>query len=652
MIRHAEKEDSAMRKDKTNFASGFSIAELLISMTIAMIIAAALVPVVGPKKLTRPLNRLNHGIAECYYDVNGVLHSYYADDSDNSDEDKLTIEGNSCLLRVPKAAFYQVIVVGAGGNALDADFDAFTYSLRFPNDDDAETLGLTGNIYFNNFQGDINSASRKNPLLPGYIRNTLDEWAENDWNRNENKTANGKLRSEPNELFASYRLTSPTGAAGASDCRAVFISNRENMCTCNENTYNTDRCKRYQGSTLFYVGNVAPPGVCYYFMHGKGQNSGSGISASVRLPINGWAGIDKEINSTHTLLRSIVSDAEYSIELGLAEPDNNSEPDSPKAISASNGSNALYNEDRTIFQEYVTGATQSRVISDYITGTRTIRASSVNSPKDRGIEPAANSRDINCTLNPTEATEGSVKLTSERPLKWIYTDIIFNGQYAQKGGYGEQRISVFETLPVRLNLIPAANNQQTSRITAVVNNNETEILSANSGRDGVIRQAERSIERSSHFISSIVDDSYADNANQFGAYTSKLRTATARVARNVSGEPISNDCIASDNCPGYAGQGIYPAIDIVSNGGNVNIPTRMKITNENNRSSYSRVFNTDWSAAQQAETCRDGTGIAQSRTILNYVDPETGNTVRYRKSFCSGQPGGNIGKPGAVIVVW
>ena len=109
------KEDSAMRKDK-NFAYGFTVAEILISLLITAIIAAAMVPVIGLKKIRNPMSRQFHGMAECYYepegspDANGdysnsqwKLKYFYATRGNNGTAETRTIEGDQryCTLQIP-----------------------------------------------------------------------------------------------------------------------------------------------------------------------------------------------------------------------------------------------------------------------------------------------------------------------------------------------------------------------------------------------------------------------------------------------------------------------------------------------------------------------------------------------------------------------
>ena len=105
-------------KNFINFASGFTIAELLISLLISAILAAAMVPVIGIKKIKNPIIKYNHGIAECYYNESGQLTYYYETNRKSERNGTQVINGSDhCSFLIPKAQYFQIFVIGAGSDS-------------------------------------------------------------------------------------------------------------------------------------------------------------------------------------------------------------------------------------------------------------------------------------------------------------------------------------------------------------------------------------------------------------------------------------------------------------------------------------------------------------------------------------------------------
>ena len=104
-----------MKNKIKRYKFGFTIAELLITMFIAMIVAAAMVPIVGPKKVKFPEFNKIHGIYECYWDENNILKEYYAD-TENVDGELNAIEGVSyCTFNPPAGAdYYEIYAISSG----------------------------------------------------------------------------------------------------------------------------------------------------------------------------------------------------------------------------------------------------------------------------------------------------------------------------------------------------------------------------------------------------------------------------------------------------------------------------------------------------------------------------------------------------------
>ena len=105
---------------------GFTIAELLISLFVVALIATAMVPIVGPKKIKSPNQKFSHGAYECYYDSEGNLKSFLVTDANKNGEHPEVAEGaDVCEFRPPMANFYVVDIYGAGGDGAGSKQDTY-----------------------------------------------------------------------------------------------------------------------------------------------------------------------------------------------------------------------------------------------------------------------------------------------------------------------------------------------------------------------------------------------------------------------------------------------------------------------------------------------------------------------------------------------
>ena len=217
--------------------AGFTIAELLISMLISAVLIAALVPVVGVKKVKRPADKLQHGIAECYYQ-GGSLRYYYQDNTNPDKNRDEVVDGDHCTFTVPASARYvQVFVIGHGGKA---EFNQASYIM----DNGAK---YEGDIHINElFQQHIDRANTQVQGLANMIRDSLNDWA----------SSSG--------LTAEFNVISPIGAGGPGMCHAQLLST-------------SDYCKQKCGTNDFPsdptcpgpLENLQPP----YYWSSKGAAS-------------------------------------------------------------------------------------------------------------------------------------------------------------------------------------------------------------------------------------------------------------------------------------------------------------------------------------------------------------------------------------------
>jgi len=180
--------------------SGFTIAELLISMLISAVLIAALVPVVGVKKVKYPAERLQHGIAECYYQGNSLRY-YYQDNTNPEKNRNEVVNSDHCTFTVPATARYvQVFVIGHGGKAVSSD--AF-YTMNLGNK-------YEGDIHVNGlFQQHIERANSQVRGLADIIRASLNDWA------------------NVSGLTGEFNVVSPIGAGGPGMCHAQILTTND-----------------------------------------------------------------------------------------------------------------------------------------------------------------------------------------------------------------------------------------------------------------------------------------------------------------------------------------------------------------------------------------------------------------------------------------
>ncbi len=165
------------RKSSKN---GFTIAELLISMLVVMVVLTALAPIIGPKKARIPVLLKKHGLVECYwvYDESGkkpfVQENHFLQ---NKSEAKLNVPdgANYCEFEPPAGVTnFTVYVIGAGsGDEIkDDDLRSLNYDIQLRPKTDFLRVGT--------FQNDIDAAAgtdKEFAFLPDYIRKAIDDWS-------------------------------------------------------------------------------------------------------------------------------------------------------------------------------------------------------------------------------------------------------------------------------------------------------------------------------------------------------------------------------------------------------------------------------------------------------------------------------------------
>lgn len=240
---------------------GFTLAEILITLVIVGFIGALGVPMLGQQKLNKPeVPKTNHGVLECYYDADGNLHQFRAD---NSDKDSMngtdTIVADFCTFAPPIANFYTIQVIGAGGaGGMYEDTNTPNYNITLVEGDSGSVSTGTA------FATDLASAP---------------QWVNEKWDAQWNNS---------NAKVPKYTVTSPLGAAGDTICVRALKTDLtgEQAATCAEKcTSITSECWESYKS-------------CITETIGKGGDGGDGAkyTVSVKLKNNYSVGMTTDTN--------------------------------------------------------------------------------------------------------------------------------------------------------------------------------------------------------------------------------------------------------------------------------------------------------------------------------------------------------------------
>lgn len=497
-----------MKKKLRSFLFGFTMAEILISITIAMIVATAMVPVLGTKKVKHPNNKIIHGYAACYYDINGRLRFEYRDNKTSNTSTAGQINGNHCTLQLPKSAYLNVIAIGAGGRSVPhSGWDNISISL--PN--------ATGWSDFNgvlrvdnNFQFDIDASESQDSALPGKIRMALQEWANRDPNYN--------------QLFAEYRnVKSPIGAGGTGKCKVMTASSGG----CGDPSPVTGGTGP-NGS--WYTQHTEPStnteSRCWWYQHGAGSNSGMGtMKSSVRFPIDDTSAISVETSTTRT--RVGVSSRRGNNYIELTSSGAGSPPtDMGSYYRNASGSGAAA-------QCYASN-------SSYCSGRTAVAE---NAGADGGNEYIYSK---SCTDKVVPAKPGSLSYAHNDPISWRYRRPYLNVTFIGAGEFGNEVSQVFQNLKGTLDLFPAlsSNSANSSRVLK----DGKLIVEARSGNDSGARISKNNVKINETFPQDILSAAVKDNREKF-KYITKLQAAGFQV-------PMLS-CLDNESCPGFAGRGRY-----------------------------------------------------------------------------------------------
>ena len=181
-------------------ARGFTLAEILITLTIVGFIGALGVPMLNPQKARKPVElKQNHGTMECFY-VGNTLYQYEANNGDNAEGTLKVSSDGACYFAPPRANLFVVQATNAGGDGAVGDGnDKIHYENTSYNPPMYKVS--TGS----SFLSDMANA-------PAWVKNNWNEWA--------------------SARTVTYTVYAPLGAGGASVCEPQIKNTAECLEAC------------------------------------------------------------------------------------------------------------------------------------------------------------------------------------------------------------------------------------------------------------------------------------------------------------------------------------------------------------------------------------------------------------------------------------
>ena len=618
------------------YAFGFTIAELLITMLITMVVAAAMVPVIGLKKIKSPHVRHNHGIAECYYQPSGApdqngdydsgsynLKYYFADNGSNRNGQTSTINGRRyCTFNVPEAEYYEIIAIGPG---TDGSSSVPTFNVS----DQKLLKGPVPIPVDNGYQGAISSATITAPdgtveNISSQLIRLLNEWSAKD--------------PGGNELYAYYWAESPIGTGGAGACFFYARTSNSNNCKCNADD---GYCP---GPISGYFGVADKDDItdgrygtdkCFAYISQQGQNSGRGVRTSpLKVRLSGSTVISSVTNNTSQIGLKLRGGIEGNHEFWL-----NSSPNGANASVVNNYDFGYININNPVSAQ-CTGDLCGRM-------NITSDPGMINEGARSGVQSGRSTCPAQAGAGPTPGHlyfSPNLKDTDPNKLEWRYIGVDANTRTGTKGEPGEQKSVIYEKLKGKLYMFPAPYNGQNinarSYVQETLGDNSTNLISAKSGqnvgRDNV-PMTFRITTAVMPFPQEPLDSARADNKNF--TYMTKVRST-----RFGGGIVNCENNASAPWCPGYAGNGTYFLFKQLP------LSNALYVYNKYSGKSYTTPYETLLTKNKaDRSVCYDDITPARSLGIRTY-QKLGGGTESFEPFYCR-EPKAK-GSPGAIIIIW
>ena len=641
-----------MKNNKFKLYSGFTIAELLLSMLVVMVVAAAMVPIIGPKKLKVPNIYKSHGIFECYYNENGVLMQYHANNRGPKDcQPKQSEHEDYCVFNVPAADKYEIFAIGAGSDGY-RDPAHVGYTI------DNSNFVRNGIIHLNTFKEDIASANMGDSELLGVmslseeIIKLFEEWVDD-------KVSHGSY------LYAVFsNIKSPVRRGGAGlAARKISFQNttgdvRINCETaCSQNTIN---CKgpyphpdgQYWDARSNVEGLALANDMCYWYIHEGGTDSAMGREMLpgnlllVPIDANQQSEFFITANDDRMQIKSTIRNGsrfDLHLKAKLAGGDAYQKVLPNGVVQLTHGKDPTENTPQNTPQdtlENTAGAKVGNVIltNDLLDTYFPFSESRRSKGVQFGIEQGDGLKNLGGPEN--KAKPGEVAYKNDA-FKWSYTALGVDYEYGKAGTPGDMQSMTFTKLNGNLYLFPGYTRGENTRDSIV-----SKTTSIDNPRNYIIHAESRPNELSSVRQLLPLTSSIMPNPNE-------VIKAAATADNSVFNQYISRinesgfrgglyKCDVAGFCPGYAGSGAYPFINI-ADGENI-----LKIIDRQSPSNGERFkkFKINVEANGQAK-CE--IGEVQYKNVTKHYIGTDGKQHDYKESYCVAND--DKRRDGAIVIV-
>ena len=650
-----------MEKNTKIMHSGFTIAELLLSLLVVMVVATALVPIIGPKKVKFPAINRNTGVFECYYDDNGTLMQYHADKKRNKDAvPTASPYGDHCEFDVPLASHHEIYAIGAGTSGADLDESKVGYDIT-------GVFSLRGNLDVDNWVDSINEADNYsnqatgiNGSLSDAVRDAINEWAT-------------QLRNSGSDLYVAFSdMRCPVGRGGNGWSEAVHslnpsknhkicskCSNKNYANYCHDYSYrNSAFNENFRGKGEDYVRYTYPKSQvqlavnnddkCVWLTHAAGGDSAAGRkmdSGMLLVPVDGdkSGGIVTMFNDERAFIETTTSRGNAQIDLKAKYGgDDASRSPIGDGANGTDGTPVDYfrNDDRIVKYKVGNSYSTPTRIEDVFSTTYRNHGATHGDTYEGGSYPGES------------ATTGEANY-SRYPFQWEYSKLQAKYYYIKAGLPGGVRVISYNNLKgKRLFMYPGRTTGAggaggvTPTIVATENSpNDTtkRVLSAQSsvnhqGFNPYGTFTEDLNPENMPFPHPDIVTEATPNNEQFGRYIDRIRSIGLKNGLY--------SCVDNGKCPGYAGGGAFPYMDSITGSNTLTIRDLQSLCT-NSPGSHAKPY-TLTLPANSSLTCPEGTVLKTKANRRSYIDA-SGHTVEYEEKYCaSTAQAGN----GAVVIIW
>ncbi len=404
---------------------GFTVAEILITLVIIGFVAALGVPMIGQKKMKKPLEVLSrHGTMECFYFMNQVWQ-FTSDNIDNPDGSITILTGSDyCTFTAPKANGFVFQVVGAGGAGASGT-PSYIFEGEFS---DGYVRTDT------NFASDLASA-------PEWVR----EYWDDQWDGNVTYTP-------------QYYLTSPLSGSGDAYCEK------------RRNDEAGEQCIAYCS-----LGLDSCPASCLFYVEAKGGEGGQGVKALAYAQLHA----NNDISYTTTTTETTLSNGYTSVSMVLDDASQYNGGDAyacgDDACDGANGASFMAGPGSMVQDAY----SYNRNTNGYImfTGSR------------EAVTPSGSAGTGCSSPTGRAAAPGEISVVAPGYIEYYQYSPSIRASFGTAGESGTNTVKVFENIPygTTFRLKPALNNSSDSVVQVQSSDNSNywaTFLTGASGEDG------------------------------------------------------------------------------------------------------------------------------------------------------------------------